>query len=431
MNITILGAGESGVGAALLAKHQGYEVFVSDGGNIRKQFRKELIDNNIDFESGMHSFARIYRTDLVVKSPGVPNDSPAVKLCKKVGLQVISEIEFASRHTSAKIIAITGSNGKTTTTLLTHHLLKNAGLNTIAGGNLGTSFARLLLDKPADIYVLEISSFQLDDIDSFKPEVAVILNITPDHLDRYEGSMKKYADAKFKIIKNQKESDALIFYSKDDEINNRLNKYNYPGSLIGTPENIAAGNSIPLGDFEIDFSKCSLKGPHNKINAFCALQAALIFGVKQEDLQSGLDSFVNAPHRLEKVAEKDGITFINDSKATNVDATYFALKAMEQKVIWIAGGVDKGNDYEVLLPLAKEKVKALICLGIKNEKLKTTFDGLVPKIVEANNMKLAVKMASDLAEAGETVLLSPACASFDLFKNYIDRGEQFKNSVSK
>lgn len=431
MNITVLGAGESGVGAALLAKQQGHGVFVSDGKRIHEKFRKELIDNEIEFESGQHSFGIIYHTDLVVKSPGIPDDSSVVKICKRADLPVISEIEFASRFTDATIVGITGSNGKTTTALLTYHLLKTAGKNVRVGGNVGVSFARLLCQAPADIYVLELSSFQLDGIDKFKPRIAMLLNITPDHLDRYQGQLKKYGDAKFRIVKEQDEQDYFIYYRKDKEIRSRLEKANYPGTIISTPEDLNSGEMIRLeNNIEIDFKQSSLKGPHNKINAFCALRAAQLLGAEANDLQAGLNSFVNAPHRLEVVAVIDEVTYINDSKATNVDATFFALQAMPQNIIWIAGGIDKGNDYSDLLGFVKEKVKAMICLGVDNKKLVETFSGIVPGIEESQQIEEAVKRAQELAKPGDIVLLSPACSSFDLFRNYIQRGEHFKREVN-
>ncbi len=432
MKICILGAGESGVGAALLAKQLGHSVFVSDGGAILKKFRMEMIENQIDFEAQTHSFDKILVADLVIKSPGIPDEAYVVSACHENNIPVISEIEFAARNTKAKIIAITGSNGKTTTTLLTHHILENAGFNVGIGGNIGESFARLLTDKIKDYYVLELSSFQLDGCPTLKPNIAILLNITPDHLDRYNGKMENYIASKLLITKNQDEKDYLIYNGQDVNVKAGLKNQKTIANLIPTPENLMQNNLLQLTEeMLINLEGCSLKGPHNQFNIYCALKVAQLLGVEKESMESSLAEFSNAPHRLELVATLNDVEFINDSKATNVDATFYALQSMIRPIIWIAGGVDKGNEYDQVLTVVKEKVKCLICLGKDNSKLKNYFGDHIDEIYSCDSMQKTVDKACEMASEGDVVLLSPACASFDLFRNYIDRGDQFKEYIKK
>ncbi|MAT53971.1 MAG: UDP-N-acetylmuramoyl-L-alanine--D-glutamate ligase [Saprospirales bacterium] len=431
--IGILGAGESGVGAALLAQKQGFGVFVSDMGKVKEPFRQELENHGIEFEEGAHSWERFAGVKTVVKSPGIPDTAPFVVRLRENGVEVISEIEFASRFTNATIIGITGSNGKTTTTRLTWHLLKTAGLNAAMGGNVGTSFARnLATGAPADIHVLELSSFQLDGIKSFRPRVAILLNISPDHLDRYDHRMENYVASKFRIAMNQRPEDLFILDADDPYIREWLEENAFPSANGPRLLKVSLRNYdkqvLRVGESIFDMQQSPLKGPHNHFNATCAILAAKEMGVSDEAIQQGLNSFVNAPHRLEWVAEVNGVAFIDDSKATNVDAVQRALESMDRPVIWIAGGTDKGNDYSALMPLVRQKVKALVCLGIDNEKLKASFGKLIP-VDEARSAEEAVRKAAALATEGDVVLLSPACASFDLFKNYADRGDQFKAAV--
>ncbi len=430
MKVVILGAGESGVGAAILAQKKGYEVFVSDGSAIKENYKKELNRLYIPYEEEKHTRERIYNTDLIVKSPGIPDHIELIQTAIEKEIPVISEIEFASKHTESVIIGITGSNGKTTTTKLIYHLLHTAGWDVDIGGNVGFSFARLLASTHRDYYVLELSSFQLDGIEDFRPNIAILLNITPDHLDRYDYQMDNYIESKFRIIRKQRSKDLFIYNALDENISNWLE-----GKKL-KPETIAINNDhfhknqlTPDGQTYFQTKKCSLKGPHNMFNAICAIHAVKRLGLADEYIQKGLDTFINAPHRLETVATIDGVEYINDSKATNVDAAYFALKAMEQPVILIFGGTDKGNDYDPIQQLVKEKVKAIICLGADNEKIKMAFASTIDIIEETQSATDAVQMAQKIANAGEVVLLSPACASFDLFKNYEDRGDQFRAAV--
>lgn len=429
MKISILGAGESGVGAALLARHLGFEVFVSDAGNIAEHYILELRDKGIPYEESKHTWTSIFDADEVVKSPGIPDHTPLLQELRRLGKTVISEIEFASRYTTAVLIGITGSNGKTTTTLLTHHLLKTAGFPVALGGNVGFSFARSIIENKSDYHVLELSSFQLDGIASFRPNVAILLNITPDHLDRYEHKMENYVRSKFRIAMNQRQEDVLILNGDDPEIQNYLQKHSLAAQLIKVPAHFENTPSLTAGDAVFDMRKCGLKGAHNLFNATCAIHAAKAVGVKNEMIQRGLDTFVNVPHRLEKVAVVKDVEYINDSKATNVDAVFYALQAMGKPVVWIAGGTDKGNDYSPIIRLVGQKVKALICLGADNEKLLRAFSPVLKNIEETSSAKEAVERAAIYAEPGDVVLLSPACASFDLFENYEDRGEQFKAAV--
>jgi UDP-N-acetylmuramoylalanine--D-glutamate ligase len=440
-DIVILGSGESGIGAAILAKAKGYSVFVSDKGTIKDKYKKELEDNNIDYEEGEHTESIVLNAGLIIKSPGIPENVPIVKGAIAKGIEVISEIEFAYRHINkgAKIIAITGSNGKTTTTLLTYHIFRNAGLKTGLGGNVGYSFARLVTEGNYDYYVLEISSFQLDGCIDFKPDIGAILNITPDHLDRYQYKLENYAASKYRIVQNFDENNFFVFnaddslmakmnskYSKGTPIPFSLEKKLTEGAWI---ENDKIKININKNQFEMRIEELSLKGKHNVANSMVAAIAANIMKIKKETIRKSLMTFDSVEHRLENYLTIGGVKFINDSKATNINSTWYALETVEAPIVWIAGGIDKGNDYSELYPLVKKKVKALVCLGLDNKKLLESFDGIIPVIEEAHSMEEAVRKAYDLAEKGDTVLLSPACASFDLFENYEDRGKQFKKFV--
>ncbi len=424
--IVILGAGESGVGAALLAKKQGFDVFVSDKSPIKDNFKAELDAAQIPYESGGHTEGVILAADEIVKSPGIPEKISLINDAKRHHIPIISEIEFASRFTKAKIIGITGSNGKTTTTSLTYHIFKTGGFDVGVGGNIGKSFARLLAEEPErELYVLELSSFQLDGITSFRPYISILLNITPDHLDRYDYKMANYVASKFRITMNQTEDDIFITNRDDLEIKRfrETNIINPNEWVIGTHFD----SDLLRGRF--DMSKSNLKGPHNYFNASCAIAAAIVCGVSDKNIQLGLETFVNAPHRLEFVANIKGTDYINDSKATNVDSVYWALKAMSKPTVLILGGQDKGNEYGTIEKLVREKVKAIICMGIDNQKIVQFFTPIVKNIEETKSADEAVRVAAKYTEGGDVVLLSPACASFDLFKNYEDRGEQFKKAV--
>ena len=440
-DIVILGSGESGTGAALLAKSKGLSVFVSDKGKVKDKYKTELAEYGIPFEEGNHTEEVILSAGLIIKSPGIPDNVPLVVKAKEKGIEVISEIEFAYRHMpeGGKIIAITGSNGKTTTTLLTHHIFKTAGLKAGLGGNVGYSFARLVAEGGYDYYVLELSSFQLDGCYKFTPEVAAILNITPDHLDRYEYDLDKYAASKYRLLQNLDDSKYFV-YNADDSLMDRMNKTLAKGKMIpfSTEKELLEGAwiegemlkiNINKNLFEMKIDELSLKGKHNVANSMVAAIAANIMKIKKETIRKSLMTFDSVEHRLEKYLTIGGVKFINDSKATNINSTWYALETVEAPVVWIAGGIDKGNDYSVLYPLVKEKVKALVCLGVDNSKLKESFEGIIPVIEEARSMEEAVKKAYKLAQSGDTVLLSPACASFDLFDNYEDRGKQFKKFV--
>jgi len=431
MKIVVLGAGESGVGAALLAQKKGFEVFVSDCGEIRADFKSELEKAKIPYEEVQHTESKIFDASEIIKSPGIPDKVVLIKELKKRGIPVISEIEFVARYTNATIIGITGSNGKTTTTKLIFHLLKTAGLNVAVGGNIGTSFARLLANGNHDYYVLELSSFQLDGIQNFRPDISVLLNITPDHLDRYDYKIENYIYSKFRIIENQKDKDLFIYNGFDDNIKTYLQDKQLIIKEIPVKEVFYKKNKLTVAVSEFDTTKCSLKGQHNMFNATCAIHAVQAIGVGEKFIQQGLDTFINAPHRLEYIATVDGVDFINDSKATNVDAVFYALSAMEKPVIWVVGGVDKGNDYKAIESLVLEKVKAIVCLGINNKPIIEAFLGKVEIMEETQSCRDAIKISQQYAHVGDVVLLSPACASFDLFKNYIDRGDQFKAAVQK
>jgi UDP-N-acetylmuramoylalanine--D-glutamate ligase len=435
-----LGAGESGVGSAILAQKQGYAVFVSDFGKIKDKYKAVLSKYNIDFEEGKHSEEKILKAETVVKSPGIPDTAPLILKLKGKGIPVISEIEFAGRYTKAKTICITGSNGKTTTTLLTHHMLKSAGLNVGLAGNVGKSFAWQVAEEKHDIYVIELSSFQLDGMYDFRADVAVLLNITPDHLDRYNYNMQNYTDSKFRIIQNQTESDYFIYCADDEVIQTEIAKREIkPTSIPFTlkePANPGAGISAEKliinfnqKQFSMSILDLSLSGKHNTYNSMAAGIASMVFQIRNEQLRECLSSFHGVEHRLERFLKVHGIEFVNDSKATNVNSTWYALESIPKSIVWIAGGIDKGNDYTMIKPLVKEKVKAIVCLGKDNSKLHAAFDSLVKNVVDASGMEEAVKAAYYLARNGDTVLLSPACASFDLFDNYEDRGNQFKEQV--
>jgi UDP-N-acetylmuramoylalanine--D-glutamate ligase len=437
--LVILGGGESGLGTALLGKEKGYEVFVSDKGIIKEKYKQVLIHNEIEWEESNHTDSKILNADLVMKSPGIPDKVPLVKNIRERGILVVSEIEFASRYTNAPLIGITGSNGKTTTATLTHHILKQE-LNVGLAGNIGDSFAKQIIEKDYKNYVLEISSFQLDDIVDFKPHIAIITNITPDHLDRYDNKFENYIASKFRIAKNQTDDDYLIYDADDEVIRNWLIKNPVqskllPFSLVKTIENGAFFKNniitITIDNKQITMptSNLALEGKHNIKNAMAASTVAHLLRIRKQTIRESLENFQGVEHRLEHVLKINKVQYINDSKATNVNATYFALESMDAPTVWIVGGQDKGNNYEELFSFVNEKVKAIICLGVDNEKLFKTFGNMVDIIIETQFMSEAVKIAYKIAEAGDSVLLSPACASFDLFENYEDRGRQFKAAV--
>ncbi|PBI91576.1 UDP-N-acetylmuramoylalanine--D-glutamate ligase [Flavobacterium sp. ACN2] len=440
MRLVVLGGGESGVGTAILGKKQGYDVFVSDFGKIKESYKEVLIINKIAWEEEQHTEDLILNADVVMKSPGIPDKSPIVKKLVAAGVKVISEIEFAIPYTEAMTIGITGSNGKTTTTMLTHHLLKYAGLNVGLGGNIGKSFAWQVAENKFDAYVLELSSFQLDGIINYRPDIAIITNISPDHLDRYEYKYENYINSKFRITMNQTESDYLI-YDADDEASTKWLQQNktkaklIPFSLTKKFDEGASINNnkmeikINQEEFTMDTEHIALEGKHNMKNAMAASSVAKLMQIRNATIRESLSNFQGVEHRLEKVLKIQNVQYINDSKATNVNATFFALDSMNSPTVWIVGGVDKGNDYNELMSLVREKVKAIICLGIDNRKIIDAFGNVVDIMVEVNNMNDAVKTAQRLTEKGDVVLLSPACASFDLFENYEDRGKQFKQAV--
>ncbi len=429
--IVILGGGESGVGAAMLAKREGFDVFVSDYGKIGEQFKEDLNQHKVRFEESGHTFEIIGKAQLVVKSPGIPEHAQIVKQLREQGIDIVSEIEFASRYCKGKVIGITGSNGKTTTTLLTHHLISRAGVSVGIGGNIGNSFARLLVEEePKDIYVLEISSFQLDDVSSFAPDISVILNITADHLDRYDGDMYKYGAAKLEITKYQNNDQILIMNGDDTWTNKLLGEFKPKMRTIAIHfDNYKDTQLTTVSGEKIETKNSSLRGEHNRFNTLCATEICVALGIDIELIESGLKSFKNAPHRLESVAVIDKVEYINDSKATNVESVYYALLAMDQPIVWIAGGKDKGNDYSSIAKFVEQKVKAIICLGVDNEKLLDAFTPIIKVIEETQDTNEALRMAQSYAQAGDVVMLSPACASFDLFNNYEHRGELFKKAV--
>lgn len=438
--LVVLGAGESGVGTAILGKQKGYEVFVSDKGIIAENYKKVLLYNDISFEEGNHTVSKIMEADLVMKSPGIPDKAALVQQLKSKGISVISEIEFASKFTDGLIVGITGSNGKTTTTMLVNHILKKAQVNVGMGGNIGESFAQQVAESMYDIHVLELSSFQLDGIVEFAPHIAIITNITPDHLDRYDYKFENYIHSKFRITENQTENDFLI-YDADDEVitkwihNNKIKACLLPFSIEKELEQgvfLKNDNIIikyKTEDTLMNISTLALKGKHNLKNAMGASMATSLLKVRKATIRESLEDFEGAEHRLEFVLKVNGVQYINDSKATNVNATFYALDSVKNPTVWIVGGVDKGNDYLDLMPFVREKVKAIICLGLDNQKIIQTFGNVVDLIVETAGAEEAVKVAHKIAEKGDTVLLSPACASFDLFENYEDRGNKFKEAV--
>jgi UDP-N-acetylmuramoylalanine--D-glutamate ligase len=440
MRLVILGGGESGVGTAILGKKKGYDVFVSDFGKIKESYKEVLVINGIAWEEEKHTEDLILNADVVMKSPGIPEKSPIVQKLIASGIKVISEIEFAIPFTEALTIGITGSNGKTTTTMLTHHLLKSAGLNVGLGGNIGKSFAWQVAENKYDVYVLELSSFQLDGIIDYRPDIAIITNISPDHLDRYEYKYQKYIDSKFRITMNQTESDYLIYDADDEAISEWLKNNTTKAKLIpfSLTKQFSEGAFIKDNKMEIMINQeeftmeteyIALEGKHNMKNAMAASSVAKLMQIRKATIRESLSNFQGVEHRLEKVLRIQNVQYINDSKATNVNATFFALDSMNVPTVWIVGGVDKGNDYNELMSLVREKVKAIICLGVDNHKIIDAFGNVVDIMVEVNNMSDAVKTAQRLTEKGDAVLLSPACASFDLFENYEDRGKQFKQAV--
>ena len=439
--IVILGAGESGVGAAVLAKKKEFDVFVSDNGKIKNKYKKVLSHFEIDFEEGKHSEDKIFNADEIVKSPGIPDDIPIIEAIKKKKIKIISEIEFADRFNKAKTICVTGSNGKTTTTLWIYHILKKAGLNIGLAGNVGQSFAMQVAENEYDYYVLEISSFQLDGMFDFKADIAVLMNITPDHLDRYNYDFQKYVDSKFRILQNLTNNDSFIYCIDDKVINNELEKRKikpkiYPfsinkkidgeGAFLNKNEIII---NIKLTNIIMTLEELALQGKHNIYNSMAAGIATKLLDIRKDTVKESFSDFRGVEHRLEYVTKVHGVEFINDSKATNVNSTWFALESMNKPVIWIVGGVDKGNDYETLKKLVKSKVKVIICLGIDNQKIYNAFADFVENIVSVNSAAQAVDTAYYMSKQGDVVLLSPACASFDLFENYEDRGKKYKRAV--
>lgn len=438
--LVVLGGGESGVGTAILGKEKGFDVFVSDFGPIKEKYKEVLVQLGVDWEENQHTEDNILNADVVMKSPGIPDKVPLVKQLVSKGIPVISEIEFATQFTNATVIGITGSNGKTTTTMLTHHLVKNGGVNAGMAGNIGDSYAKMVATQSLDCYVLEISSFQLDGIQDFKPKVAIITNITPDHLDRYDYRFENYIASKFRIAMNQDENDYLIYDADDEVLVNWLKEHPVKSTLLpfSLKQKVEEGAwldkdimkfKVDTNYLEMSTDFLTLEGQHNTKNAMAASMASMLVRVRKEAIRQSIQSFQGAPHRLEKVLKINHVEYINDSKATNVNATYYALDGIKKPIVWIVGGTDKGNDYAELMPLVREKVKAIICLGVDNSKLLATFGNVVEPMVECYSMEEAVKIAYKASVKGDTVLLSPACASFDLFKNYEDRGDQFKAAV--
>ncbi len=440
--IVILGAGESGAGAAVLAKKQGFEVFVSDFGEIKDKYKKMLDDRQISWEEKQHTESLILNADEVIKSPGIPDKAPIVRALTEKGIPVISEIEFAGRYTDAKMICITGSNGKTTTTMLTYQTLKDAGLNVGLAGNVGDSLALQVAEKNFDYYVVELSSFQLDGMKEFKADIAILINITPDHLDRYDNEFQNYIDSKFRIVQNQTKKDAFIFWSGDPIIQKELKKRNihsifYPFAIERNEKTKAfvENNQLVINtlntNFTMPISEISIKGRHNTLNSMAAGLTATILNIRKENIRQSFHDFKGVEHRLEYVATVKDVKYINDSKATNVNSCWYALQSIQTPIVLILGGKDKGNDYSEIEELVKEKVSTLIFLGADNSKLRKFFDGKIEKIIDVNSMESCVKEAYKVAKPGETVLLSPCCASFDLFTSYEDRGTQFKKFVKE
>ena len=449
MKLVVLGGGESGVGAALLGRHLGYEVFLSDKGKLAESYRDELITHRIAFEEGQHSMDRIFAAELVVKSPGIPDTVPMVVALRERGIEVISEIEFAGRHTEAKMVCITGSNGKTTTTLLTCHILTTAGIDAGLAGNVGRSLAAQVAEDAHPLYVVELSSFQLDGMFDFRADIAVLTNITPDHLDRYDHKFENYIDSKFRILNNMRPQDLFIYGLDSEAVGHRLRQVRVVPRMAGfiyADRSIWEKNTCRSGawmegeevvvqlenrQFRIAKQEISIQGRHNVYNAMAAILACMQVGVSDEKIAEGLRTFPQVEHRLETVRVVEGVTYINDSKATNVDSTWYALESMKRPVVWIAGGTDKGNDYEPLKRFAREKVHTLVCMGIDNRKLVESFTGIIPEIISTDSLDAAMQAARKASRPGDVVLLSPACASFDLFKNYENRGELFKQWVAE
>ena len=438
--LVILGGGESGVGTAILGKKKEFEVFVSDFGKIKEKYKQVLINNGIEWEDEGHTEAKILSADLVMKSPGIPEKAPIIKKLREQGVKVISEIELAAKYTKATIVGITGSNGKTTTASLTYELLKDGGLNVALGGNIGKSFAEQVSEEKYENFVLELSSFQLDGIETFAPHIAVLTNLSPDHLDRYDYKYENYIASKFRITMNQTSQDYFIYDADDVEIIKWLSQNSIKSQPLpfSTKKELNQGafkrnNEIIIKinntEFTMPIATIGIQGEHNVKNAMAASTVATLLRIRKQTIRESLEGFQGVEHRLEKVLKINNVLYINDSKATNVNATFFALDSMENPTVWIVGGVDKGNDYSELLPLVNEKVKAIICLGVDNEKIINAFGNVVDTIIETDSMTMAVQVAYKLAERNNTVLLSPACASFDLFENYEDRGRQFKEAV--
>jgi len=442
MKIVILGGGESGVGSAILAKSKGFDVFLSDNGKLQDKYKFELEQHNVAFEENGHTEDSVLSADEIIKSPGIPNDAPLILKAVAKGISIISEIEFAGRYTNAKKICITGSNGKTTTTSLIYHILKTAGLNVGLGGNIGRSFARQVAEENFDYYVLELSSFQLDNMYDFKADIAILLNITPDHLDRYDHDMQKYIDAKMRIVRNQTTEDVFIYWANDPVVTKEVEKKKPESQLYTFAESNTSGVTAyvanrdiiintPKSVFKMEQDLLALTGTHNLYNSLASGITAKLLDISDDSLRQSLSDFKGVEHRLEKVARVRGIEFINDSKATNVNSCWYALQSMKTKVVLILGGTDKGNDYTEIEELVNAKVHALVFMGVDNSKLHSFFDGKIKDIQDAHSMEEAVKKAYALANEGDTVLLSPCCASFDLFKNYEDRGTQFKDCVRR
>ena len=441
--IVVLGGGESGYGSAVLAWVKGFDVFLSDSGQIADSYKEKLEEWEIPFEEGKHTPELILNADLVIKSPGIPDKAPMVQAIRNKGIRIVSEIEFAGWYNKAKTICITGSNGKTTTTTLTYEVLKQGGVNVGLGGNIGQSFAYQVATEKHDWYVLELSSFQLDGMFDFRADVGMLMNITPDHLDRYDYQLQNYADSKFRIIRNQGSPEAFIYCDDDPVTLENLGKHTLPMQVLpfSVKHGVEPGAELENGlikitmpdesTFEIPVDELKVKGIHNTYNAMAAILAALMAGVAPESIRETLRNFDGVEHRLELVTEVDGVLYVNDSKATNVDSVWYALESMTRPVVWIAGGTDKGNDYGPLLDLARDKVKALVAMGVDNQKLVSDFSEVIPVVRDTRSLEEAMRAAQESARPGDVVLLSPACASFDLFKNYEDRGRRFKEWVAK
>lgn len=444
--LVILGGGESGTGTAVLALKQGFDVFLSDKGKLKDKYREELMSLSVSFEEEQHTESLILNADIVIKSPGIPPTAPLILKLREKNIPVIGELEFAARYTHAKLICITGTNGKTTTTMLTYHIFRNAGLNVGLGGNVGKSFARQVAENQFDYYVLEVSSFQLDDMYDFRADVAILTNITPDHLDRYQYELQNYVNSKFRILQNMKPEGAFIFNADDAITQTEMNKRQFAMRLLPFTLKEALPNGFSEGAWvdgeqlhihinqntlTMKMTELALQGKHNAANSMAGGIAASLFELRKESIRESLENFENVEHRLEFISKVNGITFINDSKATNVNSTWFALESMNAPTIWVAGGTDKGNDYTELLPLVKGRVKAIICLTKDSSKIRKAFEGIVDTIIDVSTAEQAVRVGYELGREGDTVLLSPACASFDLFENYEDRGRQFKAAVRK